>query len=125
MLVRSLLTFQYAPPDVPSSLMGKQPQSNGVPTPIIRFFITHFLERVTVGGRTSAYVQQVQKLRKVAAKQVTMEEATAGDESDLTPLSDEETTKKGTRKRKVSQGIFTILIELSLSRTGFNQTHSS
>lgn len=61
--------------------------------------------RVTIGGRTSAYVQQVQKLRKVAAKQTATEEVTTNSESDLTPLSDEETTKKGSRKRKVSQGV--------------------
>ncbi len=58
-----------------------------------------FLERVTVGGRTSAYVQQVQKLRKVSAKQAANEE-----EAGLTPLSDEETIEKGSRKRKASQG---------------------
>lgn len=52
-----------------------------------------------MGGRTSAYVQQVQNLRKIAAKQAAAEE-----ESDLTPLSDEEPIEKGPRKRKVSQG---------------------
>lgn len=99
MLVRRLLDFQRALSDFPISLTGTQPQSNGVSTPIVNLSITHFLERVTVAGRTSAYVQQVQKLRKVAAKQATDEE-----EADLTPLSDEETIEKGSRKRKASQG---------------------
>jgi hypothetical protein len=84
--------------------MGTQPQSNGGSAPVVQPFATHFLERVTVGGRTSAYVQQVQKLRKVAARQTVTEEATADEQSDLTPLSDEETVKKGPRKRKVCQG---------------------
>jgi len=68
-------------------------------------FVTYSLERVTVGGRTSAYVQQVQKLSKIAAKRTTTEEATIEDDSDLTPLSDAETMKKGSRKRKVSQRV--------------------
>lgn len=52
-----------------------------------------------MGGRTSAYVQELQKLRKVAAKQAENEE-----QADLTPLSDEEIIEKGPRKRKASQG---------------------
>ena len=98
MLVRRLLDFQRALSDFSISLTGTQPQSNGVSIPIDNLSITHCLERVTVAGRTSAYVQQVQKLRKVAAKQAKDEE------SDLTPLSDEE---KGSRKRKASQGALT------------------
>ena len=99
MLVRRLLNFQRALSDISISLTGTQPKSSGVSTQMVNLPVTHFVERVTVGGRTSAYVQQVQNLRKVAATQAANEE-----DSDLTPLSDEETIVKGSRKRKVSQG---------------------
>ncbi|PIL30896.1 hypothetical protein GSI_07065 [Ganoderma sinense ZZ0214-1] len=56
---------------------------------------------LTVGGRTSAYVAELQKLRRGVA--ATNEEAEEADESELTPLSDEEEeekVEKVTRKLK-------------------------
>ncbi|KAI0367522.1 AtMMH-1 [Pilatotrama ljubarskyi] len=59
---------------------------------------------ITVGGRTSAYVAELQKLQRGATAGPT-QDATEGeeaDESDLTPLSgdDDEKVEKGTRKLK-------------------------
>src|SRR5258706_8162843 len=41
-LVRRLLNFQRALSDFSISLTGTQPQSNGVSTPIVNLFVTHF-----------------------------------------------------------------------------------
>ncbi|KAI0638976.1 AtMMH-1 [Trametes polyzona] len=53
---------------------------------------------ITVGGRTSAYVAELQKLRRGATSSPQGE--AEGEESDLTPLSDDDKVEKVARKLK-------------------------
>ncbi|KAI0651445.1 AtMMH-1 [Trametes meyenii] len=63
---------------------------------------------ITVGGRTSAYVAELQKLRRGAVSEPGSNAEAEGDESDLTPLSGDEEEKPvqkvaGKLKRKVAE----------------------
>ncbi|KAL1952308.1 hypothetical protein VTO73DRAFT_1457 [Trametes versicolor] len=82
---------------------------------------------ITVGGRTSAYVAELQKLQRgaIQPRSAADMDGAEEDESDLTPLSgeDEETsTKKVTRKRKrkvkAEEGAATRTTRRKAARTG-------
>ncbi|GBE78501.1 hypothetical protein SCP_0113900 [Sparassis crispa] len=75
---------------------------------------------ITVGGRTSAYVAELQRLpTRGEAGAVVTEEKDVGGESDLTPLSDEEldAATPPTRKRKKSKASLTRLSRAKRSKT--------